>query len=201
MSYLWRRLTEAQQDAVLAYRQNNQRPWRRPPHFDQGNTHYHLTGACYEHREHIGHSPERMSVFSDALLETLEVHPATGSPAAWCVLPNHYHILVRTSDLKSLVASLARLHGRTSFQWNNEESTRGRTVWHGVSDRAMRSDGHFWASMNYIHHNPVKHGYVTEWTAWPYSSASDYLHEIGREEAATIWKSYPVLDYGKGWDD
>lgn len=121
-------------------------------------------------------------------------------PAAWCVLPNHYHVLVKTSELKSLVAALARLHGGTSFLWNKEENMRGRQVWHGVSDRAMRSDSHFWATMNYIHHNPVKHGYVTSWDEWPFSSAVGYLDGVGRKEAAEIWKRYPILDYGKGWD-
>jgi hypothetical protein len=65
----------------------------------------------------------------------------------------------------------------------------------------LRSDSHFWATINYIHHNPVKHGHVTRWDEWPFSSAAEYLKEVGREEAIRIWKSYPILDYGKGWDD
>ncbi len=201
MSYLWRRLSKEQRETILSQRQIQKRPWRRPPHFDQGNTHYHLTGACYEHQDLIGRDPDRMAEFSDALLEAFEAHPAGESPASWCVLPNHYHVLVRTSDLKKLVSELAKLHGKTSFEWNKEENTRGRKVWHGVSDRAMRSEAHFWATMNYIHHNPVKHGYVTRWQEWPYSSAHDFLREVGSEEATTIWKRYPILDYGKGWDD
>ena len=28
--------------------------------------------------------------------------------------------------------------------------------------------------VNYIHHNPVKHGYVDETVHWRYSSARDY---------------------------
>lgn len=64
----------------------------------------------------------------------------------------------------------------------------------------MRSDRHFWATVNYVHHNPVHHGYVLLWTDWPWSSARDYLREVGREEAARAWQAYPVKDYGKGWD-
>ena len=201
MAYIWRKLTNSQRLEVLAHRQIVKRPWRRPPHYDQGHTFYHLTGACYEHRDWIGRSPQRMEDFCHALVEVFENHPTSEGPAAWCVLPNHYHVLVRTQDLKSLAAALSRLHGSTSFRWNKEEECRGRKVWHGVADRAMRGGGHFWATTNYIHHNPVKHGYVTKWDEWPYSSAGDYLREIGREEAVVIWKKYPVLDYGKGWDD
>jgi putative transposase len=201
MSYIWRRLSTDKRKEVLAYRVRQKRPWRRPPHFDQGNTHYHLTVACYEHRDWIGYSPQRMADFCDRLLETIHEHPDSQAPSAWCVLPNHYHLLVKTENLKSLIAALAKLHGRTSFQWNNEEDCRGRKVWHGVSDRSMRSDAHFRASTNYIHHNQVRDGYVTRWDEWPFSSAAEYLDEVGREEAIRIWKSYPILDYGKGWDD
>jgi putative transposase len=65
----------------------------------------------------------------------------------------------------------------------------------------MRSEAHFWATLNYVHHNAVKHGYVAKWTDWPWTSTHDYLREKGRDEAALIWKAYPLGDYGTGWDD
>jgi putative transposase len=196
MAYLWRRLSPEAREVLLKYRKRLRRPWHRPPHYDQGNIHYHLVGACYEHQPYIGQSPERMAEFCELLLEAL---PA--SPTAWCVLPNHYHVLIRLSDIKETITLLGMLHGSTSFRWNAEETARGRKVWHSVSDRGMRNGDHFWATLNYIHHNPVKHGYVDRWTDWPFSSAGDYLEEVGREQAVEIWKSFPLYDYGKGWDD
>ena len=196
MPYLWRRLTPEKQQAILQYRKRLKRPWHRPPHYDQGVIHYHLTGACFEHQPFIGHSPERMAEFSELLLEALPE-----PPAAWCVLPNHYHVLVRCPEIKTIGKILGSLHGSTSFRWNGEENQRGRKIWHSISDRAMRNTEHFWATINYIHHNPVKHGYVDQWTDWPFSSTMDYLDEVGREQAVMLWKQYPVLDYGKGWDD
>jgi len=53
----------------------------------------------------------------------------------------------------------------------------------------------------YIHHNPVRHGYVTRWQDWPYSSAQEFLAGLSREEAERIWREYPLEDYGKGWDE
>ena len=196
MPYLWRRLTPERREALLVYRKLLKRPWHRPPHFDQGCIHYHLTGACFEHQPYIGHSPDRMADFCLRLLDAFEI-----PPAAWCVLPNHYHVLVRCPSVKDATRDLGRLHGRLSFDWNGEEGTRGRQVWHSASDRGMRGPEHFWATVNYIHHNPVKHGYVEKWEDWPFSSAADFLEEFGRGQAIDLWRRYPVLDYGKGWDD
>ena len=56
------------------------------------------------------------------------------------------------------------------LNWNREDGIPNRKVWYRFSDRGMRSEGHFFASINYIHANPVKHGYVEKATEWPWSS-------------------------------
>jgi len=116
---------------------------------------------------------------------------------AWCVLPNHYHVLLKTSDIKNLRGELGLFHGRSSFKWNGEDNMRGRQVWHNCFERAMKSERHFYASLNYVLHNPVHHGYVKRWQDWQWSSAKVYLEKIGKERAAEIWHEYPILDYGK----
>ncbi|MCA1607637.1 MAG: hypothetical protein LC775_19710, partial [Acidobacteria bacterium] len=63
-----------------------------------------------------------------------------------------------------------------------------------------KSERHFRVSLNYIHHNPVHHGYVERWGDWVFSSASLYLQHVGREQAIESWKAYPILDYGMKWD-
>ena len=35
---------------------------------------------------------------------------------------------------------------------------------------------------------------------WPWSSAAEYLGQMGRAEAERVWKEYPIRDYGKKWD-
>jgi putative transposase len=119
---------------------------------------------------------------------------------AWCILPNHYHLLVRTDRIKELRAEIGRFHGRASFKWNSEDQRRGRKVWYNCLEREIRSGRHFWATVNYIHHNPVRHEYVDQWQDWPWSSAAEFLERIGNERALRIWLGYPVLDYGKKWD-
>jgi putative transposase len=198
--YVWRKLTPEERRELLAERKRRRHPWHRPPHFDAEHPRdYHLTAACYEHTPHIGQSPERLDEFTEKLLrlcdDELEILHA------WCVLPNHYHLLVRTDSVRKVSKSLGKLHGRCSYEWNLAEAARGRRVFQGSADRAMRSERHFWATLNYVHHNPVRHGYVEKWTDWPWSSAADFLEEVGRTEAERVWNSYPLLDYGEEWDD
>lgn len=198
--YRWRQLSLHERTELLASRQRASRPWHGPLHWGQdGPAWFHLTAASYEHVPHIGHSPARMDRFADELLAVSAAQSA--SVAAWCLLPNHYHLLLQTPDLHALVAALGRLHGRSSREWNLEESTTGRRVFHRAADRQIRSDAHFWATLNYVHHNPVRHGYVAQWTDWPWSSAAGYLDSLGHSEANRIWRTYPLLDYGEGWDD
>lgn len=198
--YQWRRLTPQQRAELLEHRKAHGHPWHSPQHRpNSGNLCFHITAACYEHRPLIGHSGERMDAFTADLLAAFATD--TTRAFAWCVLPNHYHALIETPDVLRVLRELGHLHGRTSYDWNGEEQTRGRKVFFRAVERAMRSERHFWASLNYVLHNPVHHGYVSRWTDWPWSNATQYLTQMGSGAAERIWREYPIRDYGKGWDE
>lgn len=185
---------------VLEWRKTQQRPWHSPPHWKSDRTNrYLLTASCFEHAPIIGRSAERLCKFEDNLLQTLAEH--SEQIHAWVILPSHYHTLVSTKGPLTVLLLLGKLHGRTSHTWNGEEDERGRQVWSSAAETAMKSERHFWATINYIHHNPVKHGYVKSWQEWPFSSACQFLETCGRTEAERLWKEFPVSSYGKGWDD
>jgi len=196
--YYWRRLTPEQRQAVLVERQRQHRPWHGPPHYASPDGLYLLTAACYEHQPVIGLSSQRMGEFESELLKTCSAFAS--SIFAWVVLPNHYHLLLQSSELKALLAALGKLHGRTSYRWNGIEGLRGRKVWHRVAETAMKSERHFWATLNYVLNNAVRHGYVARWQDWPYSNAALYLEQTDRQEAEHRWREYPIDDYGRDWD-
>jgi putative transposase len=196
--YRWRRMTPQQRKAALRSRRSQHVPWHGPPHYEGESGHYLLTVACYEHRPLIGVTPHRMAAFESEFLDTLAQH--CRAVCAWVVLPNHYHVLLHAPDLRELLNAVGRLHGQTSFRWNGEEDCRGRRVWHRAAETEIKSDRHFWATMNYVLHNAVRHGYVEQWQDWPYSNAEQYLNEVGRPEAERRWREYPLLDYGRDWD-
>jgi putative transposase len=197
--YQWRAATEAERSEILASRYRNRWPAHSPPRWRQESlAWFHLTAACYEHAPYVGYDHGRMDAFADELIHTCRALQT--NLAAWCVLPNHYHLLVEAAHLSSLCRMLGRLHGRSSRAWNRQELKPGRKVFHRTADRHVRTERHFYATLNYVHHNPVHHGYASTWTGWPWSSAHSYLNSVGREEAKRIWRAYPVLDYGKEWD-
>jgi putative transposase len=197
--YDYRKMTCEQRHEAVEYRRLRERPWHSPPHWGfVGLLQFMISGTCFDHNRVIGVTPERMTECETDLRDVCAQFAT--NLYAWCVLPNHYHLLVQTDRLKELRAGLGRMHGRSSFKWNSEDNQRGRKVWHNCMDRGIRSHRHFWASMNYIHHNPVHHGYVEKWQEWPWSSAVNFIGRVGQETASKIWREYPVLDYGKKWD-
>ena len=197
--YRWRTWTQEQRQTILKERQQRGNPFHSPPRKVSGETSlYLITAACFEHRPIIGHPECRLNQFSTRLCDL--AIDSCNQVFAWVVLPNHYHFLAQITELNLLFSELGKLHGRTSYEWNGEDSTLGRQVWCKAAETAIKSEGHFFATLNYVLNNPVHHGYCKKWPDWPYSSANDYLENIGREKALQIWQNYPLYDYGKSWD-
>jgi putative transposase len=195
--YEYRHLTTTERKSLVASRIEEGYPWHSPPHYESIDDFSIFTAACYEHQR-ILNTPERLLWFENQLFEVLS--EMRGICAAWCVLPNHYHVLYKMENMKQMSKGIAHLHGRTSFHMNKEDDARGRQVWCRFQDRLMRSERHYFTTLNYIHNNPVKHGYVKKWQEWPFSSAHWYLAEKGRDWLVDVWLEYPVHDYGRKWD-
>jgi putative transposase len=197
--YDYRRMTPKEQARVIEHRRLHHLPLHSPAHWEMGfSNRFLITAACYEHSPVIGRNIERMTNCEQGVLQACK--ELTSDIFAWCILPNHYHVLVSSSRLKELCKALGQFHGESSFRWNREDKQVGRKVWHRCFDREIRSERHFGATLNYVHHNPVHHGYVDKWTAWIWSSAAEFLGQVGRARAAGIWRAYPILKYGKKWD-
>jgi putative transposase len=197
--YDFRKMTPSQRQRVTADRKTNRRPWHAPPHFTDGGPNvYMISAACFEHKR-IMETPRRRTEFMEAMLNGLDA-VVQADVRAWLVGPNHYHLLIQ-ADLAAFAGWIARLHNGKSTQWNREDQTPGRKVWHCFSDRRIRSEGHYYCSLNYIHGNPVKHGWAKRADLWVWSSLPMYLRELGRDTLAQWWEAYPIKDYGQGWDD
>ncbi|MFH1708473.1 MAG: transposase [Planctomycetota bacterium] len=198
LMYNYRTLTEKQQAEVVGRRKRNGLPLHAPPHFHEGSHIYLLTAANYNHVP-IMTDENRRKEFKEKLLTLLA--PDTGFTIhAWCILPNHYHV-VTEGTLAVLSKTLGRLHNGTATQWNREDAVPGRKVWYRFNDRRIRTEAHFWVAVNYVHANAVHHGYVQTPSEWSPGSLHAYVAEYGPDRIRDLWNKYPVLDMGKGWDD
>lgn len=196
--YTYRKMCEQQKKDVIAYRKLQKLPLHSPPHFEDGIKTYLITAAIYEHRMIMCDEKRRIEL-QEYLIDTIS-QIDNSMIFAWTVLPNHYHILLKT-DLSLVRKTLSRIHNGFSTRWNREDNCAGRKVWHRFSDRHIRNENHYWASVNYIHKNPVKHGYASDLSEWPSGSFNIFQEAIGKDKMTLILQNYPVDEMGAGWDD
>jgi putative transposase len=196
--YEYRKLSLEERQKLVQERLARGYPPHQPPHPIREETFYLLTAACYEHRHHL-HSHERRQTVLDLVFEQFIQHGM--DVRAWVVLTNHYHLLVYVNKFEALKGIFQQIHGPTSVAWNQADKAQGRKMWYRYSDRVIRSERHYYTTLNYIHYNPVKHGLAASPYDWVWSSVHWYLEYNGREWLRDLWRSYPVRDYGKYWDD
>jgi len=195
--YEYRKLTPKQKAEALRYRQAMDYPLHRPPHWRESEGLFLISAATYEHKPYFRTGEDRSKLLDMIMTELKN----TGIDCyGWVVIPTHYHLLVECKPLSLISGPLGRVHGRTSYLVNQRDGVRGRTVWCRFTDRKIRDERHYYATLNYIHYNPVKHEQVKKPLDWPCSSVHWYLEHFGLEWLRGLWQEYPPKDYGKGWD-
>jgi putative transposase len=199
MTYEYRRMTPDERDAVVEERRRRGYPLHGPPHPYRGAGWYLITVANHEH-EHVMSPPDRLTAFEDQLLA--ELTDTGAEMGGWVILTNHYHFLVGAESLNQVSVALQHLHGSTSRQWNVDDGLTGqRKVWYRFRDRCIRDERQYYHGLNYIHYNPVKHGYVDTPYDWPWSSVHLYYETYGKPWLREHWLEYPIekaWHYGDG---
>ena len=173
-------------------------PLHHPPHIYLDDTWYCITSSTYQRRRLF--RPEGYKDLIRAQLKAL-AQEFSLQLAAWVILDNHYHILVKSRIGAELSRFIGRLHGRTSFEINGRDQARHRQVWHNYWDTLMRDEAGYWTRFNYIHHNPVKHGYVARAADWQFSSYRFYLERQGEEWLLDTCQRYPIIDFSDSKDE
>jgi putative transposase len=199
MPYEYRKLSAEERHKLVEFRKQRGYPLHAPPHPFREKGSYLITAANYEHAPVMA-SPERRREFQNILLDGFrEIH---ADIIGWVVLPNHYHVLANVISLDLVSAALKHVHGLTAREWNLQDGLTGkRRVWYRYSDRLVRNDFHLNHTLNYIHYNPIKHGYVKDLYDWPWSSLFMFEDENWSERLGESWKKYtPPADFDDDWD-
>ena len=91
---------------------------------------------------------------------------------AWCIMPNHVHVVLETTPSYGLGSIIHSWKGFTA-SLANERLGRSGPFWHpDYFDRFMRSERHLCDVVAYVEANPVKAGLVSVAGHWRWSSAS-----------------------------
>jgi len=199
MPYEYRKLSQAERQEVVEIRKQRGFPLHAPPHPFRDEGTFLITAANFEHKM-VMTAPERKTEFQEILLRGF--HEIKAEIIGWVILSNHYHILATVESLNLISSLLQYLHGKTSRDWNSQDGMTGkRKIWYRFSDRLMRDEAQLNQALNYVHYNPVKHGYVKDVYDWPWSSLLTYEEDKGKEWLRESWKKYaPPADFGKDWD-
>lgn len=123
---------------------------------------------------------------------------------AWVVLPDHMHWLwrlpfadadfstrwrrIKTDFSHALVADERRSATRLA---RGERGIWQRRFW----EHQVRDDRDFRHHLDYIHYNPVKHGWAATPGEWPHSS---FHHHVAKGAYPSDWAGAPEPDIARG---
>jgi len=108
---------------------------------------------------------------------------------AYCLMPNHVHIVLVPADGDGLRRTVADLHRRYTGFVNTRARVTGH-LWQGRYGSVAMDEAHLVNAVRYVTLNPVRAGLVGRAQDWPWSSARAHLD--GRDDAVVTVA--PVLD-------
>ena len=112
------------------------------------------------------------SEFLDLLMEISEIWNA--NIAAYCLMPNHYHVLLQTPE-GNISRCMRHLNGLYTQRFNRMHGFDGQLFRGRYKSILVCDDSHLLQLVRYIHKNPVKAGMVKEMGEYEWSSYKGYL--------------------------
>ena len=116
---------------------------------------------------------------------------------AYCLMPNHVHLVMVPSNVDGLRAAVGEAHRRYSQRVNAREGWQGH-LWQQRFFSCPLDEAHLLATSRYVECNPVAAGLCAHAEDWPWSSARAHLVGIpdGLTEVEPLlamiddWSSY-----------
>ena|SRR5579872_3480794 len=100
---------------------------------------------------------------------------------AWAIFSNHYHfVAISPSNPENLPTFIGHLHTETATEVNRDRATPGERVWYQYWETHLTYERSYLARLNYVHHNPVRHGLVRVATDYPWCSARWFEQQAAR---------------------
>jgi REP-associated tyrosine transposase len=93
---------------------------------------------------------------------------------AYCLMPNHIHLIMVPPDADGLRAALGETHRRYTKHINRREGWQGH-LWQERFHSYPMDEAHLLAAARYIERNPVQAGLAKAPSDWRWSSAGAHL--------------------------
>ena len=140
------------------------------------------------------------AVYSDLMKAWCERHKV--AILAYCLMPNHVHLIARPETQEGLARAIGEAHRRYTCFINQREGWRGY-LWQGRFGSFVMDEDYFLTAMRYVELNPIRAGLAASPADWAWSSARahltgapDPLISDVHEMIAYVgdWRQYLALD-------
>jgi putative transposase len=110
---------------------------------------------------------------------------------AYCIMPNHFHLVVRPTRDRQLSAFMAWLQMTHCKRWQGFRALSGTGVLYQGRFKAfpVQTDRHFLTVCRYVERNPVRAGLVREAQDWVWSSLGQRVRNCNRPTL----DSWPIM--------
>jgi len=97
--------------------------------------------------------------------------------AAYCLMPNHYHILVQTPDA-NISRAMRHINGVYTQRFNRRHGSDGQLFRGRYKSLLVGADSYLLQLVRYIHRNPVNAGLAKTVDDYVWSSHKGYLADV-----------------------
>jgi putative transposase len=161
-----------------------------PPHLFLPNTKYFITGVIYNKYKLLHTESAKKKLLEYIKKSTLHFDWLLED---WVILDNHYHLMLMAPENAETLSKLIGNVHRYSAIWLNKNVPVPQSydkIWHNYMDTCITYEKSYFARLNYIWYNPVKHGYAEKPESWKYGSYFDRFKNE-KEYLIRINKNYP----------
>jgi len=165
-------------------------PWPHAPTHQLGDRGAYFVTASTYLREHHFAGRKRLGVLQRGLLSLTQEF--RWRLEAWAIFSNHYHFVAHSpedaEDASSLNEMLRILHVKTAEWVNKLDKAPGRQVWFNFWDRKLQQQRAYFARLNYVHQNAVKHRLVPVACQYPWCSAAWFERSASAAMVKSIYR-------------
>jgi len=118
-------------------------------------------------------SDDDYSYFLDKLKPKIIAYPS--SVFAYCLMPNHFHFLLRQNGDKPIYQIFNDLNNSYVQHYNSKYTRKGRLYQGPLQHKRVKKENYIISLCQYIHYNPKKARLVDNLSDWKYSNYPEWI--------------------------